>query len=114
MFVPEWSLVVVDETQSGGKEPLVVGYVLLEKYEQDWALAGHSSGYIRRLGVRRAYRGQRIGLALLSATMRKLQSVGIEYAELDVDTENPSGAFGLYSYLGFVESSSSRMLALDV
>lgn len=114
MFVPEWSLVVVDETQGGGKEPLVVGYVLLEKYEQDWALAGHSSGYIRRLGVRRAYRGQRIGLALLSATMRKLQSVGIEYAELDVDTENPSGAFGLYSYLGFVESSSSRMLALDV
>ena len=114
MFMPQWSFAVIDTSASHeGNEPLVAGYILVDKYEQDWVVVGHSSGYIHSLGVRRKYRGQKIALSLLTAVMRKLKIEGIEYAELDVDSENPSGAFGMYTSLGFEESSSSRMYSLE-
>jgi hypothetical protein len=33
--------------------------------------------------------------------MRSFRDAGVEYAELDVDTDNPSGAHGLYAALGY-------------
>ncbi|WP_435300227.1 GNAT family N-acetyltransferase [Timonella sp. A28] len=114
MLMPEWSFVVLDHVVSlNAEEPVVAGYVLTSKYEQDWENSGHTSGYIETLGVRRDYRGQKIALALITAVMRKLQEDNIEYAELDVDSENPSGAFGMYTNLGFEESTSSRMFSLE-
>ena len=38
---------------------------------------------------------------MIQAAMGGLASEGIEYATLEVDTENPSGAHGLYARLGF-------------
>ena len=114
-FAPAWSFVVLDEERrSATGEPYVAGYLLSGRYEQDWPIAGYTSGYIETLGVRRAYRGRTIALALLSAAMTAYRDDGMEFAELDVDTDNPSGSFGLYSTLGFTKVQGSRMYSLDV
>lgn len=114
MFKPEWSFIVLDETaQTVEGHPMVAGYIHVGKYEHDWEVAGYSSGYIELLGVRRDYRGQKIALALITEVMRILHENGIEYAELDVDSENPSGAFGIYTNLGFEVTTGSRMFSLE-
>ncbi|MFJ4107816.1 GNAT family N-acetyltransferase [Oerskovia enterophila] len=99
---------------STGGGPVVAGYLLSGRYEQDWPVAGYSSGYTETLGVRREYRGRRIALALLSAGMTAYQAGGVEYAELDVDTENPSGAHGLYASLGYEKKDGSRMYSIEL
>jgi mycothiol synthase len=95
-FVPEWSHVAVDDATGE-----VAGYTISSRYEQDWPVAGYSSGFTEFLGVRRAWRGRGLSVALLVAAMRSFRDAGVEYAELDVDTDNPSGAHGLYAALGY-------------
>ncbi|ROS30879.1 GNAT family N-acetyltransferase [Cellulomonas sp. PhB150] len=96
MFAPTWSFVAVDEASGE-----VAGYLVSGRYEQDWPIAGYSSGYTELLGVRRAWRGRGVASDLLLAAMLAYRADGIQYAELGVDTENPSGAHGLYARLGY-------------
>lgn len=117
MFAPEWSVLVLDDAAPVGRTgggPVVAGYLLSGRYEQDWPVAGYSSGYTETLGVRRDYRGRKIAVALLSAAMSAYQESGVQYAELDVDTENPSGAHGLYASLGYEKKDGSRMYSIEL
>jgi ribosomal protein S18 acetylase RimI-like enzyme len=109
MFAPQWSHVALDEATGE-----VAGYTLSGRYEQDWAVAGYSSGYTELLGVRRAWRGRGLAPALLTAAMRSFRADGMQYAELDVDTENPSGAHGLYARLGYEVTHGSVMCTIEV
>lgn len=109
MFAPGWSLVAVDDATGE-----VVGYLLSSRFEQDWALNGYSAGYTDLLGVRRAWRGRRLAGALLSAAMTIYRADGIEYAELGVDTANPSGAHQLYANLGYAVFHSNAMYAIEL
>lgn len=95
-FAARWSFVAVDAASGE-----IVGYLMSGRYEQDWAVTGHSSGYVERLGVRRAWRGRGVASALLVAAMQAYRRDGVEHAELGVDTDNPSGAHRLYAGLGF-------------
>ncbi|PUB23424.1 ribosomal protein S18 acetylase RimI-like enzyme [Promicromonospora sp. AC04] len=131
-FAPQWSYVVVDdapdvaallaspetdaETAAALRagEPLVVGYAMADLYPEDFAVRGYSFGYTDILGSRRAYRGRKAALAALTANMRAFAADGMEYAVLDVDTANPSGAHGLYASLGYVKTSGSRMLSIEL
>lgn len=114
MFLPEGTFVVVDTAKlDEDGEPFVVGYLWASKYEQDWAVNGFTSGYIDILGVRREYRGRKIGVRLLLAAMTQYRALGLQYAELDVDSANPSGALGIYTQLGFEVSSGSTMYSLE-
>lgn len=108
-FAQPWSFVAVDEATER-----IVGYVETARYEQDWELAGYSSGYVHLLGVLREWRGRGIARALLAATMHAQRADGIEYAEIGVDTENPSGAHGLYASLGFTVVRSETMLSVEI
>jgi len=132
LFAPQWSFVVVDPAPDAAAlaadpdiEPetrahvaaggtLVVGYHLATRAEQDWPVQGYTSGYTDALGVRRSYRGRRIAPALLAAGMRSFAADRMQYAVLDVDTENPTGAYGLYSSLGYVKTVGSRMLSIEL
>lgn len=109
MFAPAWSFVARDEASGS-----VVGYVKTDRYEQDWAVAGYSSGYVHLLGTLREWRGRGVAKALLAATMAAQRADGIEYAELGVDTENPSGAQGLYAALGFEAFRTEIMVSIEV
>jgi ribosomal protein S18 acetylase RimI-like enzyme len=110
-FAQEWSFVVLD--RSNDRSP-VAGYLLSSRYEQDWPSLGYTEGYIDLLGVRRAWRGKRVATALLTRAMRAYAEDGIEYAGLGVDTDNPSGAFGIYSALGFEPTHGSAMYSLEL
>jgi mycothiol synthase len=63
---------------------------------------GFRAGWISTLGTRRAWRQRGLASALLIESMRAFQAAGLGYAVLGVDTENPTGALGLYQSLGFV------------
>ncbi|WP_402464877.1 GNAT family N-acetyltransferase [Isoptericola aurantiacus] len=131
-FMPQWSFVVVDDApdvaalladpdtdaetaaalQAG--EPLVVAYEMASKFTEDFAVKGYTFGYTELLGTRRAYRGRRAGLAALAAGMRAFVNDEMEYAALDVDTANPSGAHGMYASLGYEVTTSSTMLSIEL
>ncbi|GAA1987168.1 GNAT family N-acetyltransferase [Isoptericola halotolerans] len=131
-FVPQWSYLVVDdapdvealvadpdtdaETAAALRagEPLVVAYEMAARFDEDFEVKGYTFGYTELLGTRRAYRGRKAGLAALAAGMRAFAADGMEYAGLDVDTANPSGAHGMYAALGFEVTHSSRMLSIEL
>lgn len=131
-FAPEWSYVVVDdepdvdfllaspdtdpETAAALRagQPLVVGYQAAEHYEASFAVRGYTFGYTGILGVRRAYRGRGVAVAALSAGMKAFADAGLQYALLDVDTENPTGAYGLYSSLGYTKVGGHRSYVIEL
>jgi len=94
--------------------PYVVGLHRAGRYEHDWESQGYSAGYTDLLGVRRAYRGRRIAVALLTHAMHVFARDGMQQAELDVDTDNPTGAPALYARLGYTKSEGSTMYAIEI
>jgi ribosomal protein S18 acetylase RimI-like enzyme len=59
-------------------------------------------GYTEHVFVRRPWRGRGLAKALLVRSLRVLKEEGMDEAELGVDSENDSGAFGFYERLGYV------------
>lgn len=83
----------------------VVGFVVTEVNEDDWVRQGSRSGYIGLVGTVREWRGRGLASALLAEVLTAYRAAGLERAVLDVDAENPTGAVGVYTRLGFVPTS---------
>ncbi|GAB3168972.1 GNAT family N-acetyltransferase [Myceligenerans halotolerans] len=131
-FMPAWTFLVLDdapdvdallaspdtddETAAALRagEPLVVAYEIASKYVEDFEVRGFTFGYSDNVGVRRAYRGRGLAPAVMTAGMRAMADDGMQYAALDVDTENPSGAGGLYAALGYEKQGGSRLLMIEL
>lgn len=64
------------------------------------ALETPLGGYIDSLSVRRPWRGRGLGRALLLEAFAELRRRGRPRAYLGVDSENPTGAMGLYRSVG--------------
>jgi len=64
---------------------------------------GIKEGWIDDLGVRRPWRKRGVASALMCQSMRAMKADGLDYATLNVDTQNPTGALRLYERLGFVQ-----------
>lgn len=107
-FAPQWSFALLDEASD------VVGYLMSARFEQDWPVLGYTFGYVEKLGVLRAWRGRGLAGALLGAAMDAYRADGMAFAELDVDTENPTGAVGLYARLGFEPTHGSVMYSIEL
>jgi mycothiol synthase len=58
-------------------------------------------GWLEKISVRRPWRKRGLGRALTAAALGKLRDAGMNDAMLGVDSENPTGALGLYERLGF-------------
>lgn len=93
-FRGDWSFAVLDGEQ-------VAAYALSAGYVNDWEAQGYTEGWTAKLGVRRPWRGRGLAKTLLAASMRAFRAGGIEYAGLDVDSANPTGAVALYTGLGY-------------
>jgi mycothiol synthase len=93
-FRGDWSFIALD-----GDE--IAGYALSAGFRNEWALDGYTQGWTSKLGVRSAWRGIGLAKALLTASMQAFAADGIQYAGLDVDSDNPTGAVGLYNALGY-------------
>ena len=106
-FRADVSFLAVADTEDGEE---VAGFVLCQVNEDDWASQGFSGAYIGMVGTTRAHRGKRIAPALLARTLEACAAQGWQKVTLDVDAENPSGALGLYTRMGFVQTNSETCL----
>jgi mycothiol synthase len=93
-FRGDWSFVVLDGDQ-------IAGYALSAGFRTEWETVGWTQGWTSKLGVRARWRGMGLAKALLTASMQAFAADRMQYAGLDVDSDNPSGAVGLYSGLGY-------------
>jgi mycothiol synthase len=100
-FRPQLSFVVVDP--AGPDE--VVAYVQTNEYDAYHQMTGKREAYVAKVGTRREHRGRGLASTLLSHALAEYRSAGYDEASLDVDSENPTGALGIYERAGFeVES----------
>lgn len=83
----------------------VVGFVITEINEDDWERQGARSAYIGLVGTVRAWRGRGLASGMLAQVLEAYRAAGLEVAVLDVDTENPTGALGVYTRLGFAQTA---------
>ena len=93
-FRADLSFLVLD-----GDEP--AGYTINYVAEEDWEATGVREGWIGQLGVRRPWRRRGVATALLLRSMAAFRAAGLDTASLGVDTENPTGAVGVYERVGF-------------
>lgn len=87
---------------------VVAGLVVVEVNEGDFELQGFRGSYIGLVGVLSAWRRRGVAPALLAASLRAARDAGLERAVLDVDSDSPTGALGLYTGMGFTQVSASR------
>lgn len=95
-FRADWTFVVMD-TAAGE----IAGYNVASFDPAGKEQHGYTEGYTELLGVRRNWRGLGLAPAMLGEAMRRYKASGMDRAGLGVDTENPSGALGLYERLGY-------------
>ena len=67
-------------------------------------------GYIDTLSVRRPWRGRGLGRALLLEAFAELRRRGLPRAYLGVDSENPTGAMGLYESVGMLPKRGAHLV----
>jgi ribosomal protein S18 acetylase RimI-like enzyme len=100
---PQWCSIALGQDENGGWD--VVAFVIAHANEHDWPLQGFTSAYVDLVGTRRDWRGRGLASALLTATLRAVAADGIQKVLLDVDSDSPTGALGLYTGLGFTETA---------
>ncbi|WP_432543999.1 GNAT family N-acetyltransferase [Kineococcus sp. SYSU DK002] len=106
-FRPGWSRLVL-----AGDEP--VAYATVFAHESDWPALGFAQADLGNLGVRRDHRGRGLAAVLLGAVARRAHEAGMAAVSLDVDSENPSGAVGLYERAGYVRVHGTVLRARPV
>ncbi|MEV6524079.1 GNAT family N-acetyltransferase [Longispora sp. NPDC051575] len=97
-FVADWSFLALDGDT-------VVGYAIA---------FGPSSVHIGILGTRAPWRGRGVAAALLENATRAGAAAGVGEVNLDVDSENGTGAVGFYLHTGFTETSRTISYGLTV
>lgn len=96
-FRPALSLLVVED----GAPDRVVAYVQSNEFDAYFAATGRREAYVAKVGTRREHRGRGLAGALLAHSLALYQQAGFDEASLDVDSENPTGALGIYERAGF-------------
>jgi ribosomal protein S18 acetylase RimI-like enzyme len=92
----------------------VVGYSLNGFFPNDEQVTGRRDGWVRSLGVKRAWRGKGVASALLERSFNAFLEAGMTHSMLGVDSENPTGAFGLYEKLGYEVLHGTIISQLEV
>jgi mycothiol synthase len=107
-FRPELSFVVVEPSDP----QRIVAYVQSAEFDAHHAVTGRREAYIGKVGTLRGFRGRGLAGALLRHTLAAAQAAGYDEAALDVDSENPTGALGVYERAGFAVESRWTDFAL--
>ena len=79
----------------------IVGLLLTHRYESDDDLLGKRIGWVDKLATLTEHRKQSIAKNLITHALHSYTEDGLTHAALSVDTQNPTGAYGLYASLGF-------------
>ncbi|HEY4315344.1 MAG TPA: GNAT family N-acetyltransferase [Actinomycetes bacterium] len=99
-FRPDVSFVV---SPDGSDE--IAAYLQTAEFEADLAASGRREAYIGKVGTLRGHRGQGLATALLGHALHAYREAGYDEASLAVDSENPTGALGVYQAVGFTVES---------
>jgi len=70
-------------------------------WEADTVATGVRDAHFLIIGSLRDFRRRGVAGALIARALRAAADHGFDRASLGVDSENPSGAFGLYERAGF-------------
>lgn len=79
----------------------IAGQVLNYVNEEENTLFARRRGYTESISVQREWRGRGVARALIVESMRMFSDMGMDEVSLGVHTDNPTGAFGLYTGLGY-------------
>jgi mycothiol synthase len=96
-FRPDLSWVLVDDADPA----VVVAYIQTNEYDAYAEATGRKEAHVGNIGVRREHRGRGLASNLLRHALRAYQAAGFDESALGVDTNNPTGAFGLYERAGY-------------
>ena len=100
-FRPELSPLVVEDVAPDR----VVAYLQSNEFDAYFQATGRREAYVAKVGTRREHRGRGLAGLLLAHALVLYKQAGFDEASLDVDSENPTGALGIYERAGFeVES----------
>jgi mycothiol synthase len=80
----------------------IVGLIVTHLREAETKATGKRNAHLNNVGTLRRARGLGIATALLAKMLRAACEHGFDTASLDVDTENATGALGVYQKVGFV------------
>lgn len=94
-FRPDVSLLVL-----AGEE--VAAYLLTYFFAADAEVTGIREAWVGQVGTRPAWQRRGLASLLLATALAAYREAGYQRAGLGVDSENASGALGLYERLGFV------------
>lgn len=108
-FRPELCFVV-----SPDRSNEIVAYLQTAEFEADLAATGRREAYVGLVGTLRGHRGKGLATALLGHAVGAYRKAGYDVAALAVDSENPTGALGVYQRVGFVAESRWTNYAMTV
>ena len=92
----------------------VVGQVKTYINHDENEQRGYLRGYTEEISTHPAWRNRGIAGALLAMSLQELRDRGMTEAALGVDTNNPGGAFQLYTKLGFELHAYQAVYSKDV
>jgi ribosomal protein S18 acetylase RimI-like enzyme len=92
----------------------VVGQVRTFANEGEREMFGRHRAWTEHISTARAWRERGIATALVCASLRQLAAAGYEEAALGVDSENRSGALGLYESLGYAVVATDVMVQRQI
>jgi mycothiol synthase len=79
----------------------VVSYVQTAEFDAYFQATGRREAYVAKVGTLRPFRGRGLAGALLRHSLAAYRAAGLDESALDVDSENPTGALGVYERAGF-------------
>ena len=94
-FRPALSLLLRD---AGGA---IAAYVQTSEHESTFEATGRREAFVAKVGTTPAHRRRGLATTLLAEALHRYRADGFDLAALDVDSENPSGALGVYQRAGF-------------
>jgi mycothiol synthase len=89
------SLLARDETGS------IAAYVQTSEYDAVAEATGIREAYVAKVGTAATSRRRGLASGLLRVALQRYREAGFDRAALDVDSENPTGALGVYERVGF-------------
>ena len=92
---PEQSIVVWAADGS------VAAYLFVHEYAVPVSGQPGREGYVPYLGTLPEHRGRGLASSMLTEALSRCRAAGLDRLCLDVDTENPTGALGIYRRAGF-------------
>jgi mycothiol synthase len=94
-FRPGVSLLARDG--SGG----IAAYIQSSEFEAVAQATGVREAFVAKVGTLEEHRGRGLAGRMLRTALRRYRQEGYQRAALDVDSENPTGALGIYERAGF-------------